>query len=220
MSRVWDASTRDSGEFIVELALADACNDDGECWMKHDTLARKARMSERQARRIISSLIEAGVIEKASAPSRLRNCNTYRFPVAPSGTPIEPMATSGHPDRPPMASPSNNEPLYEPSCERAPTLVDTKSPRFIAIKEFLFDLEGIPFPQRRPEDYGRMTDKTKSILASDPNATLEEVKRRAENYRKKWPRASLTANALAKHYPSLGDVTTPSTSTSDSIPHY
>ena len=201
------------------IAEIDSLDRDEGCNATDKYFADFFKVSHGHIRNTLSELRERGLIETKSYDGRRRLLRQVAFSSESRMTSDVTKTlhqTSQKDDIPLIRDNKDDIPLQPPAVEG----VKISDPIFRSIKEFLFDLEGIPFPQRRPEDYGRMTDKTKSILASDPNATLEEVKRRAENYRKKWPRASLTANALAKHYPSLGDVTTPSTSTSDSIPHY
>src|SRR5262249_22305654 len=56
MTRVWTHSQRKDGELLVMLALADFANDAGECWPSILTLAQKARLTERQTRRVLKRL--------------------------------------------------------------------------------------------------------------------------------------------------------------------
>ena len=56
MSRIWDVGPLGSAETMVLLALADYCNDDGECWPSMASIARKARMTERGVQKIMARL--------------------------------------------------------------------------------------------------------------------------------------------------------------------
>lgn len=56
MARVWAHSQQKGGELLVMLALADFANDAGECWPSIRVLAQKARLSERQTRRVLNTL--------------------------------------------------------------------------------------------------------------------------------------------------------------------
>jgi hypothetical protein len=60
MSQVWEGGPETHAELLVLLALADFSDDQGMCWPSMPTLARKARMSERNARRIIRKLQDSG----------------------------------------------------------------------------------------------------------------------------------------------------------------
>ena len=81
MAAVWDNGPEGQGEMIVMLALADWCNDDGECWPSMAGLAKKARLSdERSARRIVRRLEESGWIEISVGGGR-HGCNQYRLKV-------------------------------------------------------------------------------------------------------------------------------------------
>lgn len=62
MSRVWDHSTQDGSSLLVLLALADHADEDGVCWPGIERVAAKARVSERQAQRVIKALEEKGEV--------------------------------------------------------------------------------------------------------------------------------------------------------------
>lgn len=78
MSHVWATSTQTGGNLLLLLALADYANDRGECWPSVDTLARKARVTDRHARRILRELVDAGEIEIREGGGRNR-VNVYRI---------------------------------------------------------------------------------------------------------------------------------------------
>jgi hypothetical protein len=56
MSWVWEHGPSEQGELLVLLALADFCKDDGRCFPAVATIGEKARMSERNARRVLRKL--------------------------------------------------------------------------------------------------------------------------------------------------------------------
>ena len=64
LARVWAQSRRRDGELLVMLALADFANDAGECWPSIPVLAEKARLTDRQVRRVLNSLEETGEIRR------------------------------------------------------------------------------------------------------------------------------------------------------------
>jgi hypothetical protein len=62
MSVIWDRAPYDGGTLIVLLALGDYCNDEGECFPNICSIARKARLGERQVHNILRDLKNDGVI--------------------------------------------------------------------------------------------------------------------------------------------------------------
>jgi len=77
MARVWAHSQTAGGELLVLLALADFANDAGECWPSIPVLARKARLTERQTRRVLTKLEEAGEIRKSQSTGGRNRRNHY-----------------------------------------------------------------------------------------------------------------------------------------------
>ncbi len=78
MSAVWESGPEDKAELIVLLALADFANDAGDCWPSMPTIGRKARMSERNARRVIRKLEDDGYIQTVAGGGRY-GCSQYRI---------------------------------------------------------------------------------------------------------------------------------------------
>jgi len=59
------------------LALADFANDQGECWPSVPVLAEKARLTERQTRRVLDKLVEAGEIRRIRSTGGRNKRNRY-----------------------------------------------------------------------------------------------------------------------------------------------
>lgn len=83
MSAVWsDMRIRSQAELLLLLALADHARDDGVCWPSMRSIAAKARVDERSARRIVRRLAERGlitIIEQGGCDEDGRNVpNRYR----------------------------------------------------------------------------------------------------------------------------------------------
>jgi hypothetical protein len=85
MSRVWALSTRRGGELLILLALADFANDEGESWPSIPTLARKARLTERQARRVLGNLEAVGEIRIQNSNGG-RNTRNHYFITIPENS--------------------------------------------------------------------------------------------------------------------------------------
>ena len=78
MSRIWEEGPDQQGELLVLLALSDWANDEGDCWPSMAGIARKTRIEERSARRIIRRLEEAGWLSVVVNGGR-HGCNQYRI---------------------------------------------------------------------------------------------------------------------------------------------
>lgn len=82
MARVWKHSSAEGSALLVLLALADYADDHDRAWPSQATLAAKARMSDRNVRRVLDRLVEMGelVIENAGGSGRGHSA-TYRITV-------------------------------------------------------------------------------------------------------------------------------------------
>lgn len=82
MSHIWEAGPKATVDRFVLLALADFCNDAGECWPSIPTLARKVRMTDRGVRIIVHRLCDEGwlAIDTAAGP---KGVNLYRITPEP-----------------------------------------------------------------------------------------------------------------------------------------
>ena len=65
MTQVWEHSSQEHGNLLVLLAIADFADDAGRAFPSVETLAKKARLSERQVQRAIKELRVAKEIEVA-----------------------------------------------------------------------------------------------------------------------------------------------------------
>lgn len=77
MTRIWEHSPQEGAALLMILAIADHANDQGVCWPSVRTLARKCRVSERHATRLISKLQGDGEIEIETGGGR-GHTNVYR----------------------------------------------------------------------------------------------------------------------------------------------
>ena len=62
LSKVWDGFPGGGSELLALLALADWSDDEGCCFPSMASIGRKIRLSEKQARRVVHSLEEAGFL--------------------------------------------------------------------------------------------------------------------------------------------------------------
>lgn len=92
MNWVWQLRLRPSVKFVL-LALADAADDDGECWPSITTLANKTCLDDRSVQRILRWLENGAYLQiarryrKDGAPTS----NRYRLALERSGDKLPPL---------------------------------------------------------------------------------------------------------------------------------
>ena len=84
LSRVWKQSKTRRNELLVMLALADFANDAGQAWPSVSTLAKKARLSERETHYVLRQLKHSRElkIERNKGP---HGCNLYTLKITEPG---------------------------------------------------------------------------------------------------------------------------------------
>lgn len=124
VTRVWDGYHGGGSELLALLALADWSDDEGRCWPSMPSIARKVRLQEKQARRVVHALIEAGFVtvtnfDAGGAASRRYQINLHRLTPPVEGSP--PLCGS------PPADDRNPSPGREatPPLEGSRTVIDT-----------------------------------------------------------------------------------------------
>lgn len=140
MSRVWEEEGLDTLQTLVLLSMADHAQDDGtNCYPSMARIARKARCSERQARRIVRSLEKAGFL--TTSTNRGRNqTNEYVIrvpPLKPDATPYFVDELIGHEEQDNRTSETlksdiavsgeSSETIKEPSFRGSELFPKTKS---------------------------------------------------------------------------------------------
>lgn len=63
MTWVWEHAAVNKGSLLVLLALADFADDEGKCYPATPTLAKKARLEERQVQRVVKQLIQQELLD-------------------------------------------------------------------------------------------------------------------------------------------------------------
>ena len=81
MSEVWEHSKAKGSAHHLLLAIADNANEQGIAWPSVRTLARKARLSERQIQRLIRSLQRTGELDIHEGGGPPGSTHTYRVTI-------------------------------------------------------------------------------------------------------------------------------------------
>lgn len=131
LSDVWNHSKATGGDLLVLLAIADFADDKGLAWPAVETIAKKARMTDRNVRKILRRLEKSGDLV---VDHRKRNeSNYYRVTLGPERqdwlfpVPANPVQSSARPvpaDRvngpvvPPDPVPEASQTVKEPSENR------------------------------------------------------------------------------------------------------
>ncbi len=80
LTLVWEKAPYKDGALLLLLALADFSNDQGLSWPAVDTVANKARMGERHARRLLRQFEDDGIV-KTDLRGDEHQPNCYRISV-------------------------------------------------------------------------------------------------------------------------------------------
>ncbi len=214
MAAVLEGSRAKGSELLVLLLVANhAGGADQGTWVSAATLAREARMSERQIRRILGHLEELGEISREhrrGQPTILRvtvSTSLSTPDTAMSATPdkmsdAEPrntpdIAMSGTPDI--AMSPEPSEPSEKNLLREDAPKTRERDPAFDALAEAC---------GADPRHLTRRYAQTVGVALADirhatPSVSPAEIRRRARRWREVFPNASLTPMALAKHWPAL-----------------
>jgi hypothetical protein len=127
MNWVWANSPTSGNERLVLLALADACSrDDGTgCWPSAATIARKANISDRTVRRVITRLAADGHLIVHRGGGRTGSTNSYT--VVTSGRVIHSPGQNDTPDNLSGGDTGDRTPLTQP-CQGTPDTAVSPDP--------------------------------------------------------------------------------------------
>lgn len=82
MTMVWDAYPASGSELLAMLAMADWCNDTGSSlYPSMNAVAAKIRVSEKQARRIVQSIVERGFMRVVGNANGGKPGTTKQFQI-------------------------------------------------------------------------------------------------------------------------------------------
>lgn len=163
MTLAWDHAPVKGSKLIVLLALADHANDEGRCWPSMDRIAHRARMTVRQARRVVRDLEEEGLLETYEREGQSsvftvlvegrtsvtgRTFEALTPDIAMSAKPLEPPIRNGVKDK---------EPLLTQSQERRPTATQLEDEAIDRIWSYWLSVSG---------KHQQLDEKRKRIIRS------------------------------------------------------
>lgn len=94
LTRVWRESQHKGGTLLVLLAIADYADDDGIAFPSVVTLAKKARMSQRNVQYALRVLTKSGELQ-VTAPENGRKSRTFRVQTLRAVQPRAPWGATG-----------------------------------------------------------------------------------------------------------------------------
>jgi hypothetical protein len=117
MTKVWDNSRHKEGTLLVLLAIADFANDDGVAFPSMKVIAKKARMTIRNAQLAVRRLERNGelVVTIGGAPAPYTGCNLFRVTLA---TGVQETLPGGEVGSPKGVKPTSSKPPRNPSYNR------------------------------------------------------------------------------------------------------
>lgn len=240
---VWERSQAIGTAKFVQAAIADHADKNGYAWPSVGTLAKEVTKSERTVQRALRMLVAINELEITlhgrpdSSASWIYRPNLYRVPVLrttkgferesdrPVVTPASgldlsvatPASGSGdagdslevtpmapEPPREPPKNPSAASPSVSPPTERDELFATVSSVCAVESRELT------------SSGRGAVNRAVGELVAV--GAKPENVRERAKAYRRLWPNAKLTPNALVTHWAQLATTNGNSASSRSSAP--
>jgi Helix-turn-helix domain len=219
----WQRSLRDSDlppvTRHVALALSTYMNiEGGSAFPGARNLAHDTGLHERTVRRGLNELVEGewlAVVERGGLPGEERRANRYQAVIPNPWR----QATGGVRPGVPLASDTSTpgvrpsqQPIEQPIEQ--PTREEEKPKRKPdPIFDALCDETNTNPKELTRSSRGSLNKATKELR--NLGADAGNITRRADQYRRRYPTATLTPSALVKHWPTLGDAAQPESSNGD-----
>ncbi len=219
MTQVWECSKADGSDLLVLLCLADMANDEGECWPSMATIARKCRIDVRNARKRIRGLEKLGDVVvivgggTSSSKGGLRS-NRYRItvhmeadtesaaigvdssvspPTDRGRNALQIGVDSSYPIGVDSSAESKTGNVTEPL---APAVADAGE--IASLTQALVGVCDMDAERLTASASGALGKAVKEIAAV--GGSTNDVNTVAAGFRSKYPNATLTPLAIAKHW--------------------
>jgi hypothetical protein len=204
LNAAWRATCSTIAAKLVLLRLADMANEKGICWPSVAKIAKDCGLGERTAQRAIKANIADGHIEvTATARTSTYAVHPRQFDTPANLAPVPevtvtPVNLAGAPPSKTTITPANLAP--KPSLTLSPTNTNHHPRKRDSVLDALVGLDGSdPLKSTKPA-FSAAAKARNTIKSVTPDLTVQEIQRRAANYRSHFPRISCSANALAKHW--------------------
>ena len=186
MTRVWEDSTQTEGALLVLLAMADCADHGGVCFPSQEHIAHKARLSERQVRRVINKLISEGELKVIREAAGRGKRTVYKiFPKPGQNVLLSEFekADIGDTKRRTFETPSNiKKPSIEPSMPPAGDLVSNQADRIAALFK---RQKTTPWSEKEVKSWKKLM-KFRPYLDEDELTMVEryykEARKKSDNY--------------------------------------
>lgn len=199
----WEQHCPNPTSKLVLMALADHANADGECWPSMNRIAQRTGISSRQVSTHITSLVAAGFVVKGNRRrngGQLRGWDylvNVRQTTSGSQLPVASGSTASSPAEASFRSEPSENRKEEPTSSEPKKDAPKRDELFEAVAEGC----GIDWTQLTRTGRGQLNAATSELR--DIGVKPEQVGGKAAAYRKMYPEAPLTPNALVKHWASL-----------------
>ncbi len=131
LARVWSGCPEGGSELLALLALADWSDDQGRCYPSMCSIAKKTRLSESQARRVVHVLIERGFLSVTGNPYGGAPGSTRQYKINLDKLTASVCARGGADATPSTGARDGSHPCAEtPSAHASLTVNGEKSPPF------------------------------------------------------------------------------------------
>ncbi len=198
MNLVWKTAPYSGGTLLTLLALADWSNEEGVCFPKIATLAKKARLSERAAQSAIKNLVEDGALsiesesDRPGQPRVFKIGVQYLHPSEGDGCSLKQKGVQFATEKGcSLRQRNKEEPSVEPPIE--PLTLDSQSssgskkkpdPRHSLFKERIFACYRYLNEGENPPWDGSDAKQLALIIRAKPDLTLEKFNHWLKNYAK------------------------------------
>jgi hypothetical protein len=203
----------------VALALSTYMNiEGGSAFPGARNLAHDTGLHEHTIRLRLNELVEGewlAVVERGGLPGKERRANRYQAVIPTPNVRSRVTSDWGYPrsqvgGTPNVRSPQQpiEQPIEQPTREE-----EQPKRKHDPIFDVLCDETNTNPSELTRSSRGALNKATKELR--NLGADAGNITRRADQYRRRYPTATLTPSALVKHWPTLGDAPQPESSNGD-----
>jgi hypothetical protein len=207
MSWVWDQDLPTTKKMLL-LAIADHCDDDGDnAWPSKARLSKKVGINSSYIRRLLRELEDDGwLVTQTQRGGTLQTAsdkrpNLYRINIERGALQDPPLAKRGALQVPPRGAPQYPLTISSTSKQTCTPKRAEKTRKPDELFDAIVLACSIDATLLTASARGSLNRATKELR--EVGAEAEQIATAARAFIAKYPNASLTPTALAKHYPAL-----------------